>query len=105
MAVEVGGSFAPGVRARLGPPGLWATHLAGRPACLDESCGSSRRRKGWLHIGLLGVAVREPVESGGSAVGCYGLMIVFALVAAIIATFGLVAPEKNDLDIAITAER
>jgi len=49
--------------------------------------------------------VREPVQSDGNAAGCYGLMIVFALVAAIIATFGLVAPEKNDLEIAITAER
>ena len=52
-----------------------------------------------------GVAVREPVEGLGNTAGCYGLLIAIALVAALLATLGLVAPENDDLNVAITAER
>jgi hypothetical protein len=47
--------------------------------------------------------VREQGESSGKAAGCYGLLIVMALVIAALVMFGLVAPEKNELNIAITS--
>ena len=49
--------------------------------------------------------MQEPRDSPGAAAGCYGLVIVVALVVAIFTALGSDAPEKNDLNIAITAER
>ena len=87
------------------PPGLWAHALAGRSARLQRFAAG-------LLAGLkdeaesqLGSAVREPVESVGNAVGCYGLLILMAGVVAMLVTFGLIAPEKNELNIEITALR
>jgi hypothetical protein len=48
--------------------------------------------------------VREPVEATGNAAGCYGLLIVIGLVAAVLTTLGLLSPEKNEINVEITAE-
>lgn len=49
------------------------------------------------------VFVKETGTSGNAA-GCYGLLLLTALTVAILALFGASAPEKNDLDIEISAE-
>lgn len=45
----------------------------------------------------------EPAENRSNAAGCYGLMIGIALILAVFVAFGFAAPEKNDLDIEISA--
>jgi hypothetical protein len=47
--------------------------------------------------------VKEPAESRRNALGCYGLMIVSILTLAILAVFGIAAPEKGNQDIEISA--
>lgn len=61
-------------------------------------------RKVRLLVSPVGVVVREPPEDRRNKAGCYGLLAVMALVAGLLATFGLAAPEKDELNIAITAD-
>ena len=62
-------------------------------------------RKVRLHVGLVGVVVKEPAEDVRNKAGCYSLVVIMALVAGLLASFGLAAPEKDELNIAITADR
>jgi hypothetical protein len=54
---------------------------------------------------LLGVEVREPAENRGNVAGCYGLMIGIALTVAGLVALGFASPEKDDLDIEISARQ
>ena len=56
-----------------------------------------------LYFSVEGV-VREPADGRRNKAGCYGLLIMIALVAGLLATFGRVAPQKDELNIAVTAE-
>lgn len=49
--------------------------------------------------------MQEPAENRGNAAGCYGLMIGIALTVAVLVAFGFAAPEKDDLDIEISARQ
>lgn len=46
--------------------------------------------------------VSEPVEHDRNVIGCYALMACVALIVAVVATIGMQAPEKNELNIEIT---
>lgn len=49
--------------------------------------------------------VREPAEDRRNKVGCYGLIIMIALIAGLLATLGLSRRKRNELSIAISSER
>ena len=93
-------------RARAGrdPPGSRLPHCVGRPACVEDQV-RALTRKVRLHVGLVGVVVKEPAEDVRNKAGCYSLVVIMALIAGLLATFGLAAPEKDELNIAITADR